>query len=393
MQYYSSMISLILRFQGVNFLNKQKHKKTMIFGLLIVLILLFVYFVAIFNSDPKKNVPVSVTVAAVKQQDVPVYLNALGTVTPENVVNVTTQIDGILTQVYFQDGQRVKAGEVLAEVDPRIYQAQLLQYEGQLERDQALLENAKVDLKRYQNLYKNKDVSQQTLNTQQSLVIQYEGAVKMDEGQLQQARVNLGYCQIISPIDGQISIGLISAGNYVQASPSMSLGVITSLNPMEVLFSLPEDDFHQVSEPFNAGQTLEVDVYNRDRTQLLATGKLVAINNGANITTGTVQYEAIIANSNNILFPNQFVNVALKIKTISNAITVPTEAIQQGEKNPYVYRVNQDQTVSMVVIKPGVSYQKITVVEAGLNIGDQVVTDGANQLMDGVKITITETAA
>lgn len=387
------MISVIIRFQGVKFLNNQAYRKTIIFTLSVIVVLLAFYFLIIFKPHPNKSLSVAVTVAAVKQQDVPVYLNALGTVTPENSINVTTQIDGILTQVYFQDGQRVKAGEVLAEVDPRIYQAQVLQYEGQLERDQALLENAKVDLKRYQNLYKNKDVSQQTLNTQQSLVIQHEGAVKMDEGQLQQARVNLGYCQIISPVDGQISIGLISAGNYVQASPSMSLGVITSLNPMEVLFSLPEDDFHQVSVPFNAGQTLEVDVYNRDKSQLLATGKLVAINNGANITTGTVQYEALFANPSNILFPNQFVNVALKIKTISNAMTVPTEAIQQGEKNAYVYRVNQDQTVSMVVIKPGVNYKDITVIDSGLNIGDQIVTDGANQLIDGAKITITETAA
>ena len=370
---------------------KQSKKTRFLISLLaiIVVFLLFRMILEIMHAKKRVTPLVSVATASVKTANVPVYFSALGTVNPDTTITVKTQISGILTHVYFKDGQMVKAGDVLAEIDSRPYQAQLLQYQGQLLRDSALLQNAKVDTIRYQNLYKSNSVSQQILNTQESLDKQYQGAVQIDQGQINTAKTNIDYCKIVSPISGRIGIGIVDQGNYVQTSDAAGIAVITTLDPVDVVFSLPEDNLPIISKAFHGEKKLIVDAYDRTQNKLLAQGELAAIDNQVNTATGTVNYKAEFNNPDDVLFPNQFVNIKLQVTTLLNAIIIPTEAIQQSADGTYVYRYNTNKTVNHVAVKTGVVDGENTVITEGLSLNQIIVTAGTDKLFDGAKVSIS----
>lgn len=362
-------------------------------NLLILLVLLVIFVIAWLIFKPSAKLPEaptqSVVIAEAKHKDVPVFLNALGTVTPTYSVTVKTQVSGQLMQVLFTEGQMVKKGELIAEIDPRPYEAQLVQYQGQLARDTALLDNAKVDLNRYQTLWKQDSVAKQTLDTQVSLVRQDEGNVKLDEGLIQLTKVNLVYTKITSPIDGRVGLRLVDPGNFVQPSDATGIVVINMINPITVVFTLPEDDIHDVVKQINEGKKLVVYAYNRSQTKLLATGTLLTIDNQVDVTTGTVKLKAEFANDDNILFPSQFVNVKLLIATLSNATVVPTAAIQHGADNTFVYLLNVDHTkVKAMPVVIGVTNENDTVIKSGIKPGQFVVTEGADKLTDGASISV-----
>lgn len=369
----------------------RQSKKTRVLLILLTFIVIFLFIrtvTGMFIGKKHITLPLSVSVASVKTRNVPVYFSALGTVYPKATITVRTQISGILTHVYFKDGQMVKEGDVLAEINPRPYEAQLLQFQGQLIRDNALLANAKIDLRRYENLYQSKTVSQQVLNTQQALVKQYQGTVQIDQGQVDTAKTNIDYCNIVSPVTGRIGIGIVDQGNYVQPSDASGIAVITALDPIEVRFSLPEDNLSVITKEFNMGEKLVVNAYDRDQKKLLATGTLTAIDNQIDTATGTIQFKAEFDNHGNALFPNQFVNVKLQVTKLQNALVVPTVAVQQGAQGPYVYRYNTNKTVNTVPVKTGVADDNDTVITDGLSANQIVVTAGVDKLFDGAKVVI-----
>ena len=329
-----------------------------------------------------------VVLGKVTTATVPVYLTALGSVIPTTTVTVRTQINGTLIQVLYREGQMVKAGDLLAQIDPRPYQAQLEEYEGQLIRDQALLENAKIDLKRYKTLYTQDSVSQQTLATQESLVKQYQGAVQIDQGLIDATKVNLSYCQITAPVDGRIGLRLVDPGNFVQTSDSNGIAVVTTLNPITVIFTIAEDYIPDVLQKIYANEVMEVQAYDRQQNKLLASGKLLTIDNQIDPTTGTVKLRAQFANENNVLFPSQFVNVKLLVKTIANATVIPTAAVQYTDKGSFVYVLNANKSVSVKPIVTTLTNGDKTVVAEGLLAGQSVVTEGADNLIDGSFVNI-----
>lgn len=333
----------------------------------------------------KERLP-QVVLASAHTQNVPVYLSALGTVTPTNSVVVRSQINGHLVRVLFQEGQMVKAGDELAEIDSQPYQAQLMQFEGQLARDQALLTNAQNDLKRYKTLYPQGGVSQQAYDTQNSQVKQLEGTVKSDQGQVASAQVNLAYCHIKSPIDGRVGLRLVDSGNFVQASDANGLAVVNTIQPITVVFSIPEDNVPQVMQQITDGKTLSVEVFNRTQNTLLATGKLLTIDNQIDSATGTIKLKAVFENQDNRLFPNQFVNVKLQVETLQQAVLVPTAAIQRGTQGDFVYVWNDNQTVSLKPVVLGVASGDDTVIQSGVSVGQKVVVEGADKLTDGMKV-------
>lgn len=303
-------------------------------------------------------------------------------------MTVKTQINGTLTQVFFREGQTVKAGDILAQIDPRPYEAQLMQYEGQLLRDQALLANAQLDLRRYQRLWKQDSIAQQTLATQQSLVSQYEGAVQIDKGLIEVTKINLIYCKITSPINGRIGLNLVDVGNYVQTSDT-GIAVINTLNPITVVFSIPEDSIPTVLPTIYAGKSYLVQAFDRQQNKLLAQGKLIAIDNQINSNTGTVNLKAQFDNNSNTLFPNQFVNIRLRSKILNKATVVPTAAIQYGANGTFTYILNVDDTVSVKPVEVGVTSGDFTTINTGLTAGQFVVVEGADNLTNGIKVAAT----
>lgn len=340
------------------------------------------------NQKEQAPKPIQVVVAPVEHRDVPVYLSALGGVTPTYSVTVRTQINGILMRVLFREGQLVKAGDLLAEIDSRPYEAQLIQYEGQLARDQALLDNALIDLKRYQTLWKQDSVSQQTLATQESLVRQYQGNVQTDEGLIETTKVNLIYCKITAPVDGRIGLRLVDPGNFVQTSDTGGIAVVNTLDPITVIFTIPEDNIPEVTQKIYAGEKLTTYAYDRQQTTLLATGTVLTIDNQVNPSTGTVRIRAQFNNKDNALFPSQFVNIRLLVKTLWNAIVVPTAAIQFSPKGTFVYVINPNQTVRVDPVIIGVTTGDITTISSGITTGQSVVIEGGDNLTDGAKVTI-----
>jgi multidrug efflux system membrane fusion protein len=357
--------------------------------LLIVIVLLLIR--SYYASSTQKShapLPPPVVLSVAQTKDVPVYLSGLGNVIPTYSVTVKTQINGQLLRVLFKEGQMVKAGDLLAEIDPRPYQAQLVQYEGQLARDMALLANAKIDLQRYKTLWRQDSVAKQTYDTQTSVVQQDEGTVKIDEGLIQSTKLNLLYTEITSPVDGRVGLRLVDPGNYVQVSDTTGLAVIDTINPITVVFTLPEDNIPEVSSQVYANKTLIVKAYDRSQNKLLSTGTLLTIDNQIDPTTGTVKLKAQFKNDDNHLFPNQFVNVKLLVNTLKNAVTVPTAAIQQGTAGGYVYVLNADNTVSMIAVVSSVTEGTETVVTSGLSAGQSVVTEGTDKLADGMKVTV-----
>jgi multidrug efflux system membrane fusion protein len=327
--------------------------------------------------------------AAVAQKgDLQLTLEGLGTVTPLATVTVKTQISGQLTQIAFQEGQRVKAGDFLGQIDPRIYQAQLEQYQGQLVRDQALLADAKLDLARYQKLNSQDSIARQQVDTQAAVVQQDEGNVQVDQAQIDTAKVNLAYCHIVSPVDGVVGIRQVDVGNYVQPSDTNGIVIITQMQPMSVIFTLPEDDISQVIKRMQDGATLTVTAYDRTDTTQIATGALATTDNQVDTTTGTVKLRAMFANEEEELFPQQFVNARLLVDTLHDAVLVPVAAVQHGSPGAYVYVVSPDNTVSVRKIKAGPSDGQNVSVTSGISPGEKVVTDGVDRLREGAKVSI-----
>jgi membrane fusion protein, multidrug efflux system len=320
--------------------------------------------------------------------DVRVILNELGTVTPFATVTVQTQINGQLTEVGFTEGQLVKKGDFLAQVDPRPYEYLKEQYEGQLARDRGLLAQAQMDQKRYETLAAQNSIARQQAEDQVFIVQQYAGSVKQDQGLVDAQALNIAYCRIVSPIAGRVGLRLVDPGNYVQTSSSTGIAVITQLQPISVVFSVPEDELPDITPQFTAGSTLIVTAYDRANLRQLAVGKVSAIDNQIDTTTGTVKVRAQFDNDTNALFPNQFVNVRLLVKTVQNAVTVPTSAIQRGAPGTYVYVINADNTVSVRQVSTGPVDGNITAINSGLAAGERVVVDGTDRLRDGIKVTL-----
>ena len=332
----------------------------------------------------------AVGVAPAVKGDVPVTLNALGTVTSLATATVKSQLSGYLTAVPFKEGQTVKQGDVLAQVDPRPYDVALAQYQGQLQRDQALLENARLDYKRYQQLAAQDSTSKQTVDTALATVHQYEGTVRTDQAQVDSEKLNLTYARIVSPIDGRVGLRQVDVGNYVTASDTDGVAVVTQMDPISVVFTLPEDDLEQVLAPSDDGKPRSVTAWDRTFTTQLSSGSLDTIDNQVDTSTGTVKLRALFANPKGTLFPNQFVNATLLVHTLHDAVTVPSTAVQTGSPGTFVYLLNNDHTVALRKVTLGPSADGRVAVTAGLAAGDVVVVDGADHLSDGAKVTVPD---
>jgi multidrug efflux system membrane fusion protein len=317
-----------------------------------------------------------------------VIANALGTVTPLATVTVQSQISGYLTEVGFTEGQMVQKGDFLAQIDQRPYEILKQQYEGQLAHDQGLLAQAQMDLARYQKLAEQNSIAKQQAEDQAFIVQQYQGLVKQDQGLVNAQALNIAYCHIVSPVTGRVGLRLVDPGNYVQTTSTTGLAVITQLQPITVIFTLPEDELPQIMPQLNAGAKLTVTAYDRANLHELATGQVSAVDNQIDTTTGTVKVRAQFANADNALFPNQFVNVRLLEKTLENVTTVPTAAILRGSPGAYVYVVNADSTVSARPIVTGAVDGNITQVTSGLSPGERVVIDGTDRLRDGLHVIV-----
>ena len=338
-----------------------------------------------FNQGPQ---PVGVSVA--QDGDIAVTLNALGTVTPLATATVRPQVGGMLIKLNFTEGQMVKAGDLLAQIDPRPYQAVLDQVRGQLARDSATLANAKVDLGRYQALQAQNAIAQQQVATQAAAVQSYEGLVVSDQANVQSARINLGYTSIISPISGRVGIHQIDIGNIVSAGQATGIVVVTQLEPMSVLFTIPEHDVGSVLERLNTGAKLEADAYDRTQTTKIAGGVLTTVDNVVDPATGTVKLRAMFDNKDDALFPAQFVNVRLLVNTLHHQTVVPVAAIQRGSDSSYVFVVTPQKTVLQRAVTTGVQDGDKIQVLSGVKPGDTVVVDGADRLRDGADINIPD---
>jgi membrane fusion protein, multidrug efflux system len=330
---------------------------------------------------------IMVSATPAKQGDIGIYLTALGTVTPVYTVTVTSRVQGEIMRVNYHEGQMVRKGDSLLEIDPRPYEAAVVQFEGQLAHDQAVLNEAKIDLERYQLAFSRNAIAKQQLDDQNQVVLQDEGTVKNDEGQLANAKVNLVYTHITAPIDGRVGLRLVDPGNIVQAGSTTPLVVITQLQPITVIFSVAEDKLSQIQQQLRKGKKLTVDAFDRDQSNKLASGTLLTLDNVIDTTTGTLKLKAVFPNTDNALFPSQFVNARLLVDTLHNATLIPTPAIQRNAQGAYVYVVSSDQTATIRPIKPGVADGASTAVE-GVQPGDVVATNGFDKLQDGAKVSV-----
>jgi multidrug efflux system membrane fusion protein len=333
-----------------------------------------------------------VTLAPVTLGNIDVYLDALGTVTPVYTVTVASRVAGEITEVKFKEGQIVKKNDLLAVIDPRPYVAVLLQAQGQLSRDQALLNNARIDLKRYQNSYKEHAIPEQELATQQATVDGDEGTVKVDEGNLAAAQVNVDYTRIVSPIDGRVGLRNIDPGNIVPANGTTGLCVITQLQPITVIFTIAEDEIDEVTAQMTTGRAMQVLALDRSKQHQIAAGSLLTVDNQVNTTTGTVRARATFANTHNELFPSQFVNARLLVKTLTGVNLVPQAAIQRNNDVAFVYAKQTDGTVKSSNVKILATEAETSAV-TGVNPGDLLVTDGFDKLQNGSKIVQRKPAA
>ena len=332
--------------------------------------------------------PQPVGVATAVAGDLRIRLSALGTVTPLATVTVKTQIAGELQEVGFTEGQIVRKGDFLAQIDPRPYQALLEQYQGQLARDQALLAQARTDLKRYQTLLRQDSIARQQAEDQVFLVQQYEAAIRSDQAQIDTQKLNLIYCRITSPVDGRVGLRLVDPGNFVQPSDPSGLVVVTQLQPISVIFPLPEDDLPRVLARFHAGAKLPVTAFDRSNTIELATGEVSTIDNQIDTTTGTWKLRAMFDNADEMLFPNQFVNARLLVDTLRDVVTVPVAAVQRGAPGAYVYLVRPDNTVTVRPVKTGAVDGDREQIVSGVVVGDRVVVDGTDRLREGAAVTV-----
>jgi multidrug efflux system membrane fusion protein len=334
--------------------------------------------------------PMPVVTATARSGDMAITLIGLGTVTPLATVTVQSQIAGQIMHIAFKEGQTVKAGDPLIQIDPRPYQVALEQAQGSLVRDKALLANAHVDLGRYQTLFSQDSIAEQQLATQKSLVVQDEGTVKTDQAQIDAQKLNLTYCRIVSPIAGRVGLQQVNLGNYVTPNEPNGLVVVTQLQPITVVFTLPEDQIPPLLKQLHAGATLPVTAYDRADTHQLAIGSLQSIDSQIDTTTGTLKLKAIFPNTDESLFPQQFVNVVLLLDTLHGATLIPQAGIQRGAPGTYVYSVNADQTVSVTKVTLGPGDATNIAITQGLKPGATVVVDGADKLKDGAKVLLRQ---
>jgi multidrug efflux system membrane fusion protein len=336
--------------------------------------------------------PQTVRDAPAATGDMPITINALGTVTPLATITVKTQIAGKLMEVGFQEGQMVKEGDFIAQIDPRPYQAALEQAQGQLAKDNALLAQAQSDFTRYQTLSKQDSIAQQQVSDQQFLVTQDKAAIVGDQAQIDTANLNIAYTRIVAPITGRVGLRLVDAGNYVQPSDATGIVVITEIDPMSVIFSTAEDNLPQIAARLNSGAKLPVQAYDRANAKLLATGTLTTFDNLIDLTTGTFKLRSSFDNADAALFPNQFVNVRLLVDTMTGAVLAPNAAIQIGANGSFVYVV-KDNAVAVQKVTTGPTDSKNTVILTGLAAGDNVVIDGVDRLRDGARVNVRNNAA
>lgn len=334
------------------------------------------------------NQPQPVHVATVTQGEMPVVINSLGTVTPLANVTVKTQLNGTLVDVAFREGQMVKKGDVLAQIDPRPYEISLRNAEGALAKDQALLQTARLDLQRYQTLLSQDSIAKQQVDTQASLVKQYEGAVKSDQANVDTYKLDLTYARITAPVSGRVGLRQVDPGNYVTTGDTNGVVVITQLQPISVIFTTSEDNLAAILKPLHAGTKMSVTAYDRANTTPLEAGFLETVDNQIDTTTGTVKLRATFDNKESMLFPNQFVNTKLLVDVIKNATIVPTSAVLNGSSGAFVYVVKPDNTVTVRNVKTGPVDGERTSIKSGLQTGERVVIDGSDRLKEGAKITI-----
>jgi multidrug efflux system membrane fusion protein len=373
--------------------SKRRLTRWILLVLLLVGVIGFLIFqrrekgTAATAKPPPSPVAVSITTGVAQQGDIGVYINALGSVTALNTVTVKSRVDGQLMSINYREGQMVHKGDVLAEIDPRPFQALLTQAEGQYERDKALLENAYIDLKRYQTASSKNAIPKQQLDTQVATVHQLEGTVKNDQGQIDNAKVQLVYCRITSPISGRVGLRLVDPGNIVHATDTTGMLVITQLQPISVLFSVAEDYLPQIQQQLRHGNRLSVDAFDRAQQKKISSGSLLTFDNLIDTTTGTIKLKATFANSDNSLFPNQFVNARLLVNTQRGVVLVPSAAIQRNAQQAFLYVVKPDQTVAMQTVSVGTTDGNATAVE-GVKAGDTVAVDGFDKLQSGVKVVV-----
>ncbi len=329
-----------------------------------------------------------VRVQAAVSESLDIYLRGLGTVTAFNTVTVRSRVQGELMEVLFKEGDSVRAGDVLARIDPRPFEVALNQALGAQQQNEAQYENAKRDLQRYQTLRKQDSIAPQLLDTQAALVRKFEGLIKSDQATVDNARLQLSYTTITAPIAGRLGLRRVDAGNLVNANDPAGVVVITQTQPIAVMFTLPENDLPAVREPMLTGQTLAVDAYDRADMNRLAQGKLLSIDNQIDVATGTVKLKAEFANQTDALFPNQFVNVRMKVRTLQNALTIPAASVQQGNRGAFVYVVEADDTAAVKPVKIGDRSGERVVVLDGIKVGDRVVLEGTDRLRAGAKVRV-----
>jgi multidrug efflux system membrane fusion protein len=338
------------------------------------------------GSGGDGNRPLPVQVATAKSGDIDVFIDALGTVTARNTATVKARVDGQLVRIAFREGQLVKEGEVLAEIDPRPFQVLLDQANGQLVRDQALLAIARLDLDRYQGLLAKDSIARQQVEAQESLVHQNEGVVQTDRAQVDNARLQLAFTRITAPIAGRLGLRQVDTGNMIHGSDTNGLVVITQTRPISVVFAIPADNLSAVLTRLHSGDTLAVDALDRGGKTRLASGKLLTVDNQIDVATGTVKLKAEFANTDDKLFPNQFVNARLRVETLHGAILMPVAAIQRGTQGIFVYAVDHEQVVTIRPVTLGPVSGDVVAIKTGLAAGEQVVTDGADKLREGSKV-------
>ncbi|MBS9433141.1 MdtA/MuxA family multidrug efflux RND transporter periplasmic adaptor subunit [Photorhabdus hainanensis] len=329
-----------------------------------------------------------VQIATAKEQAVPRFLTGLGTIQAANTATITSRVEGQLIALHFQEGQQIKQGDLLAEIDPRPFQVQLAQAKGQLAKDEAILANARQDLNRYQKLANTKLISQQEMDNQRALVRQHEASLKVDQATIDSAKLQLTYSRITAPISGKVGLKQIDIGNFISSGNNSPIVIITQTDPVDVLFSLPENDINAVLQAQKANHDVVVSAWDRNNQQQLAEGKLLSIDNQIDAATGTIKLKARFSNQDSVLFPNQFVNVRIKVDTLENAVVIPNAALQMGNEGNFVWMLGKENKVSKHLVTVKLQDTKRVVISTGLAAGDKVVTDGIDRLTDGAKVDI-----